>query len=432
MALTYGFYDSLAGDRVYNAEQLSSIFSGIITDGVVPGYALALDVRADVGMQVVVQSGKAWFNDTWTLNDADFPLTLDASHATLDRFDAIVLEVDTLSSVRANSLKIVKGTNSASPVYPTLINNATTHQYPLCYISVAHTVASITSGMIINKIGTIDCPYIGGVLINMPAKGTSAQVDTGTDDTNFLTSAAIKGSHNVPDVAPGTDGNILVSNGTNWIASALGFRQRGAPVIITASGTYTPDAVVRAILVECWGGGGAGGGAPVCSSNCSLGSGGGGGGYSRKWIERAAFAAPYTVTIGAGGTGVSGAAGNPGGDTSFGTVCIARGGQGGNVLAAGSTLAAVVGGLGGIAGTGDLNLRGSDGLYGLRLDVGNGIPGAGGAAAMSGGLTAGKLTVGVGFAGSAYGGGSPGSLTLTIVRLGTAGIIGVVRVTEFL
>ena len=34
MAVTYGFYNSLNKDRVYNAEQMSSIFNGIITDGV--------------------------------------------------------------------------------------------------------------------------------------------------------------------------------------------------------------------------------------------------------------------------------------------------------------------------------------------------------------------------------------------------------------
>ena len=34
MAFTYGFFNSLNGDRKYTAEQLSSIFDGLITDGV--------------------------------------------------------------------------------------------------------------------------------------------------------------------------------------------------------------------------------------------------------------------------------------------------------------------------------------------------------------------------------------------------------------
>ena len=33
MAVTYGFYDSTGGDRKYNAEQMGSIFDGIISDG---------------------------------------------------------------------------------------------------------------------------------------------------------------------------------------------------------------------------------------------------------------------------------------------------------------------------------------------------------------------------------------------------------------
>lgn len=34
MAFTFGFYNSLNGDRKYNAEQVSSIFDGLISDGV--------------------------------------------------------------------------------------------------------------------------------------------------------------------------------------------------------------------------------------------------------------------------------------------------------------------------------------------------------------------------------------------------------------
>jgi hypothetical protein len=52
------------------------------------------------------------------------------------------------------------------------------------------------------------------------AKATGAEVDTGTDDTKFVTAKAINDSHNVPDVAPGNSGNPLLSNGTDWASSA--------------------------------------------------------------------------------------------------------------------------------------------------------------------------------------------------------------------
>lgn len=34
MAVTYGFFNSVNGDRKYNADQMSSYFDGLVTDGV--------------------------------------------------------------------------------------------------------------------------------------------------------------------------------------------------------------------------------------------------------------------------------------------------------------------------------------------------------------------------------------------------------------
>jgi hypothetical protein len=53
-------------------------------------------------------------------------------------------------------------------------------------------------------------------------KATAAEIATGTDDAKFATALAIKNSHNVPSVAPGTIGNLMTSNGTDWISSAAG------------------------------------------------------------------------------------------------------------------------------------------------------------------------------------------------------------------
>lgn len=52
-------------------------------------------------------------------------------------------------------------------------------------------------------------------------KASGAELDTGTDDDKFATAKAIKDSHNVPSVAPGTSGNVLTSNGTDWTSAAL-------------------------------------------------------------------------------------------------------------------------------------------------------------------------------------------------------------------
>ena len=110
MSVTYGFYDSLNGDRKYSALQMSSLFDGLIIDGVFASIGTAFAVKATTGQTLNVGIGKAWFNHTWTLNDSILPLEAPDSETLLNRIDAVVIEVDSTDSVRANSIKITKAT----------------------------------------------------------------------------------------------------------------------------------------------------------------------------------------------------------------------------------------------------------------------------------------------------------------------------------
>lgn len=80
MAVSYGFYNSLNGDRKYDALQMSSIFDGIIRDGVFMYVTGQMLVSADgSSMTVQVAPGRAWFNHTWTLNDTILPIIIPQS-----------------------------------------------------------------------------------------------------------------------------------------------------------------------------------------------------------------------------------------------------------------------------------------------------------------------------------------------------------------
>ena len=164
MALTCGFFNSLAGDRKYNAEHMSSIFDGIINDGVFQSIGNKLTTIAGNGMEVVVQSGKAWFLHTWTLNDANYPLTIEASDPTLKRIDAVVLEVNHNTDVRTNSLKIIKGAFAESPQKPTLTSTSIVKQVALAYVTINAGVKSITSSDIEVNVGKDACPYVTGIV----------------------------------------------------------------------------------------------------------------------------------------------------------------------------------------------------------------------------------------------------------------------------
>lgn len=164
MAVTYGFYDSLNHDRLYNAQQMSAIFDGIINDGVFMSVGNQFHTVAGTGMQVIVKSGRAWFDSTWTLNDAEYPLSIDAADVLLTRIDAVVLEVNSEVATRANTIKVVKGTPASTPAKPTLTNTATVHQHALAYVTVAKNTTAITNSMIEIVVGKTETPYVTAIL----------------------------------------------------------------------------------------------------------------------------------------------------------------------------------------------------------------------------------------------------------------------------
>lgn len=175
MALTYGFYNSQNGDRMYDATDISSIFDGIIKDGVFMSIGDAFMVSAANGMQVKVGSGRAWFNHTWTYNSVASLHAIEPAEIVLNRIDTVVLEINASEEVRANSIKVIKGTPASNPVAPTLINTELVHQYPLADIYVGANVTEIIPANITNRVGTEACPLSTGILETLDSAPLLAQ-----------------------------------------------------------------------------------------------------------------------------------------------------------------------------------------------------------------------------------------------------------------
>lgn len=164
MSVSSGFFNSLNGDRKYNAAQMSAIFDGLIIDGVFASIGTAFAVKAVGGLTVNVGIGKAWFDHTWTVNDSILPMTAPEAEVLLDRIDAVVLEVNGMESVRNNTIKFVKGNPSSAPSRPTLTNEGNVHQYPLCYIYRKYGTAVINQADITPMVGTESTPFVTGIL----------------------------------------------------------------------------------------------------------------------------------------------------------------------------------------------------------------------------------------------------------------------------
>lgn len=164
MALTCGFYNSVNGDRKYDALQHGSVFDGVIKDGIYETVGDAFKVESAGGMKITVGTGRAWFNHTWTLNDSKMVLTLDTSDLLQPRIDTVILETNNDYSFRTNRIYILKGTPSANPSGAAIKRSQNVNQYPLARIRVEAQATSFTQSAITNTRGTSECPFVIGVL----------------------------------------------------------------------------------------------------------------------------------------------------------------------------------------------------------------------------------------------------------------------------
>ena len=163
MSLSYGFYNSVGGDRTYSAIDFSSIFDGIIRDGVFVNIGNKFAVTpASNGLGVIVGTGRAWLNRSWTYLDAQMNLAIDAADAAYSRRDLVVLEVN--QAERTNSIKIVKGTPAPSPSDPSLTYGGTggVYQYALATVVVPKNASAILSSNISGHVGdpSYRLPYV--------------------------------------------------------------------------------------------------------------------------------------------------------------------------------------------------------------------------------------------------------------------------------
>jgi hypothetical protein len=117
--------------------------------------------------------------------------------------------------------------------------------------------------------------------------------------------------------ASGNSGNVLTSNGTAWSSTAPSAGQYQYALYTSGTADWTCPAGVTRVKATIFGGGGGGG------QNNS----GGFGGKTQAYVTTVPLTV-YTITIGAGGTGI-GALGETGGTTSFGALLSATGGAGG-------------------------------------------------------------------------------------------------------
>lgn len=162
---TSGFFNSVNGDRTYNADQMSSIFEGLITDGVYASVGNKMAVQPNNGMTIQIASGRGWFGKHWVDNDTEYTLALEGSDVTLNRYAAVCVKVDTTNSVRSVTPFIKYSSFATVPVKPTMTRTESIKEYCLAYVYIKAGATVITVADIIDTRANTDlCGWVTGLI----------------------------------------------------------------------------------------------------------------------------------------------------------------------------------------------------------------------------------------------------------------------------
>lgn len=160
--VTYGFFNSVDGDRRYTADQMSNYFKGLISDGVYEGLGSAMVVTAGEGMSVNVGSGRAIIDCKWINLDGSEILDISPASPTQARYTAVVVRMDLTN--RTMELATVDGEPAASPEYPDITNTASIKELCLAMVYVPANAVSISQTNIVDKRGSDLCLWVTGLI----------------------------------------------------------------------------------------------------------------------------------------------------------------------------------------------------------------------------------------------------------------------------
>ena len=141
-----GFFNSINGDRKYDASRFAEYFASFIGNGVFPNPSNNLQVLSNDDMTVTVKAGRAWINGYILINDGDYVLQLDPTDGVLNRIDRVVARYDVED--REMRIEVKKGTFASSPVPSDLQRDVDAYELALADIYVGAGVVSIAQGNI--------------------------------------------------------------------------------------------------------------------------------------------------------------------------------------------------------------------------------------------------------------------------------------------
>ena len=183
MSVPCGYFNSIDGDRKYNAETMTRYFEGLISDGVYNSVGDKLQVTSGDGLSVNVATGRAMISCRWLHNSSSLNLELAQADTKMQRYDAIVLRLDLNDNVRDFTIEVKQGTNAlTNPIKPTIENSSVIKELCLAYILVGANVDTIRQSNIEDMRGSSLCPWVTGLIEQVDTSTLFSQFETAYND----------------------------------------------------------------------------------------------------------------------------------------------------------------------------------------------------------------------------------------------------------
>lgn len=170
MAQTYHPFDAGAGANIVEAQWRAMarhwVHGG---SGVLATELNKLSTIGDsTGMQVKVDTGRAWVAGHFYENDAQLTLAISSNASGNPRIDRVVIRADFTANTIAAT--VITGTPAASPVAPAITQSTSVWDIPLAQVAAANGAVTIAAGNV-----TDERPLVGPNMAAMRSPSTTAR-----------------------------------------------------------------------------------------------------------------------------------------------------------------------------------------------------------------------------------------------------------------
>jgi hypothetical protein len=160
LAEEFLFFDSVDNDRQYFSSDFSKAFQAVVANnGIIRNMNDELIAAAGVGLEVIVNIGKAWIQGRFYSNNSALPLIVPSADSNYSRIDRVVIRLNLNIEERNIKVAIKTGNPIATPVAPDLQRDASIWELSLAQYVVEANANTLTNFIDERNVSTL-CGFL--------------------------------------------------------------------------------------------------------------------------------------------------------------------------------------------------------------------------------------------------------------------------------